>query len=253
MSGTCPAGLSGLSTAGPTPHPERHYGRPADPHRPLDPVCRFRAARRGNSRHRGGGSGLHPCRRDGRPFRAQHHAGAGDRAVAASADQKGARLSPDDRAGRSLYCGLRQGRRRHHYGARRGGAAPAPLAAGDPGGGQEGGRCDQSGDTGFDARARYRRRRSGAGDERQSRVWRAELHPGVADQAGAGQGADRWPADRSRSRWRDQSRDGGRGRRAPAPMCWLPAVRSFRATMPKPTRRGSRRSAMPPPRSRSKR
>ena len=42
-------------------------------HRALDPVRRLRAARRGGARRRRGRRRLDPSRRDGRPFRPQHH------------------------------------------------------------------------------------------------------------------------------------------------------------------------------------
>ena len=53
------------------------------------------------------------------------------------------RRPPDDRAGRSLSRGLRQGRRRHHHRPRRGRPASAPLAAGHPRARQEGRRGAQ--------------------------------------------------------------------------------------------------------------
>ena len=57
--------LGGHQTGGPDASPARH--------RSIDPVRRLRQARRGGARDRRGRRRLDPCRRHGRPFRAQHH------------------------------------------------------------------------------------------------------------------------------------------------------------------------------------
>ena len=103
-------------------------------------VGRFRQTGRRSARGRGRRRRLDPCRRDGRPFRAQYlhrpRRGEGD----PPDHQEDARRASDDRALRSLSRGLRQGRLRHHHRACGGRPACAPLAAGDPRARQEGGR-----------------------------------------------------------------------------------------------------------------
>ena len=69
----------------------------------------------------GGRRRLDPSRRDGRPFRAQHHLRPAGGRGAAAAQRQAVRLPPDDRAGRPLSRSLRQGRRRHHHRPGRGG------------------------------------------------------------------------------------------------------------------------------------
>ena len=86
------------------------------------------------------------------------------------------RRPSDDRAGRSLPRGLRRGRRRHHHRPSRGRAAPPPHGPADQGARQARRRLAQPGDAGQGARLCARGGRPGAGDERQSRLRRAELH-----------------------------------------------------------------------------
>ena len=72
------------------------------PHRAVDPVGRFRAARRGGAGDRRGRRRLHPYRRDGRAFRAQPHHRPGGGEGAAPALDAAVRRASDDLAGRSL-------------------------------------------------------------------------------------------------------------------------------------------------------
>src|SRR6185437_3211309 len=76
-----------------------------------------------------------------------------------------------------------------------------------------GGRRDQPGDPGQRHPPRHRHRRSGAGDERQSRLRRPGVHSGRPRQAGGGTRPHRRPADRPRSRWRRHPRQCPRTRR----------------------------------------
>ena len=69
------------------------------------------------------------------------------------------------------------------------------------------------------------------------------LHPRCARQAAAGERADRRAPDRPRGRRRHHARDGGARRSPRAPTCSSPATRSLPATTPRPTPRGSKRSA----------
>ena len=69
----------------------RAHGRAAD--RPLHPLRRFRAARRGSARDRRGRRRLDPHRRDGRPFRAQHHHRPGGGEGASPAQRQDLRLA----------------------------------------------------------------------------------------------------------------------------------------------------------------
>ena len=81
-------------------------------------------------------------------------------------------------------------------------------------------------------------RRSRAGDERQSRLRRPELHRRAQlDKMRAVRARidAHGPRDRSRSRWRHQRRDRARSRSPPAPTCWSPAPRpSTAAPTPMP-------------------
>ena len=84
---------------------ERHTrgARRATPahHRAVDPRRRFRQARRGGARGRRRRRRLDPCRRHGRPFRAQHLHRAGRGEGDPAAHQEAARRASDDRAVRS--------------------------------------------------------------------------------------------------------------------------------------------------------
>ena len=111
---------------------ERRIGvsdAPPAPDRTLDTRRRFRPARRGGTRGRCSRCRLDPCRRHGRPFRAQHLDRPRRGQGASPAHQEGARRAPHDRALRSLSRSLRQGRLRHHHRACGSEPARAPLAA----------------------------------------------------------------------------------------------------------------------------
>ena len=103
--------------------------RQTGPNRAVDPCRGFRAARRGSPRDRQGRRRLHPCRRDGRPFRAEHHHRPERREGAAPARRTAVRRPSDDRAGRSLHPGIRRSRRRHHHRAPGSRPAPPPHAS----------------------------------------------------------------------------------------------------------------------------
>ena len=115
---------------------------------------------------------------------------------------------------------------RHHHGAPGSGAAFPSHAAGDQEARQEGRRRAQSVDARRCARPGARRTRPDPGDERQSRLRRAEIHrePAAQDRADPHQARPRQSQDHPRSRWRHRAgqragrdrcgRDGA-GRRAP--------------------------------------
>ena len=182
--------------------PSRHAA--GGPHRTVDPLGRFRAARRRGARNHRGGRRLHPYRRDGRAFRAQpdHRPGGGEGAPALF--DAALRRPPDDFSGRSLHRRLRRGRRRHHHRPSRGRAASPPHRAAGQIAGQEGRGVAQPGDAARGGRAGAGRYRPRAGDERQSRLRWAELHRLAARQA-----ADAAPAPGRRRRTVDLEVDGG--------------------------------------------
>ena len=101
------------------------------------------------------------------------------------------RLSPDDRALRSVSRSLRQGGRRSHYRPRRGDKASRPLAAGDPLARQKGGRGDQSRNAGERDRICARPARPDPGHDRQSGLRRPGVHSRHARQDRAGEAHDR--------------------------------------------------------------
>ena len=87
----------------------RHLMQPdgwPDPHRSLDSKRRFRAPWSRDRSSGEGGRRSHPCRRDGRPFRAQHHHRAAGRKGAPPPRQKALRRASDDFAGRPLSRSL---------------------------------------------------------------------------------------------------------------------------------------------------
>ncbi len=210
------------------------HERPAD--LSLDPFGRFFAAGRGSARDRRSRGRLDPCRRDGRAFRAQSHDRARRGEGAAAAHRQALRRASDGRAGRQLARSLRRGRGRHHHRPSRGRAAYPPHGPGDPGAGQEAGHFAQSRHAGQDARLPARGYRPGAGDERQSRLRRAELHRQPAQEDRGDPEADRPDgARRSISKSMAASMPRPRGCASmPGPMCWSrarPASRAGRITM----------------------
>ena len=197
----------------------------ARPHRPLDPVRRFRPARRGDSRDRRGRRRLDPCRRHGRPFRPQHHHRPGGGEGAAAAHGQAVRRPSDDLAGRSLPAGLRRGRRRHPHRPSRGRPPSPPHDPAHQVAGQARRRLAQSRHARQGARLCAGGDRPRPGDERQSGLRRPELHREPA-QEGRGD-----PQAHRRARQGDRPR-GGRRRRSgqlpphrstPAPTSWSPA------------------------------
>ena len=80
---------------------------------------------------RGGGADF-VRRRDGRPFRAEHHDRHPGRQGAQTRGARPARCAPRDHQPGSIPRGLRPGRRGHADGARRGAAASSPDAHADP-------------------------------------------------------------------------------------------------------------------------
>src|SRR5260221_7478353 len=203
----------------PFPVTKRHAASNTD--RAVDPLGRFRAARRGSARGHRCRSRLHPYRRHGRAFRAQPHHRAGRGEGAPAALDAALRRASDDLAGRSVRAGLRRRRRRHHHRPSRGRAAPAPHAAANQVARQEGRRVAQSGNAARGRRQRPRRRRSGAGDERQSRLRRAELHHVAARQDPRAAPAHRRDGPRHRPRSRRPHKPPDRAhrhrRRSPCP------------------------------------
>src|SRR5580704_15205498 len=195
---------------------ERRIGKPDAPPAPdraVDPRRRLRQARRGGARSRGRRRRLDPRRRDGRPFRTQHHHRAGRGEGATPPRQKTARRAFDDLADRSLSRSVRGGGRRPHHRARGSRAARAPLAAGGARARQEGRGHAQPRHVGDDHRARHRPGRPDPRHVGQSRVRRTGVHPG-------GRGKDPPPArhggrtpDRHRGRRRHHARDRTGGRR----------------------------------------
>ncbi len=118
-------GNSGWTKQGRTTNDSQNH------HRPLGPVGGFLEARRRGRGGRGGRRRLDPSRRDGRPFRAQHHLRPAGHQGDPQPHRQGVRLPSDDRAGRPLSGRLRRRRLRHHHRACRGRAASRSLAAGD--------------------------------------------------------------------------------------------------------------------------
>ena len=86
-----PAGHERGSHGGPL-GPRRHH------HRAVDPLGRLRQARRGGAGHRRCRLRLDPCRRHGRPLRAEHHHRARRGEGAPAALEKDLRRASDDRA-----------------------------------------------------------------------------------------------------------------------------------------------------------
>ena len=215
---------------------------PPAPHRAIDPGRRFRQARRGGARDRRGRRRLDPCRRHGRPFRAQYHHRSRRGEGAAAAHQEAVRRASDDRALRSLSRGLRQGRRRPHHRACGGRPARPPLAAGDPRARQEGRRDPQSRHAGEHHRAGHRSGRSDPGHVGQSRLRRPDIHPGAVEKIARLRAL-------AGGRPIDIEVDGGITPETapqvarPAPMCWSRARPCSRAARRRPTRPISRRSA----------
>ena len=132
-------------------------------------------------------------------------------------------ISPVDQFPRRL----RRGRRRHHHRPSRSRAAPPPHVQRIKVARQEGGRVAQPGDAGQDARLCARRNRPGPGDERQSRLRRAEVHRQPAEED-----RGRSPTRSPRRIWSSTSRSTAgstppprRRRSTPARPCWSPAPR----------------------------
>ena len=142
------------------------------------------------------------------------------------AQQPALRRASDDRAGGSLYRRLRRGRRRYHHRPCRGGAAspPHPPARQASLGKKAGVSLNPATPVAV-LDHRLGRGRSGAGDERQSRLRRPELHRLPARQDRRAPPAHRRaPAGPSISRSMAASMPRRRpGRSPPGPMCSSPA------------------------------
>ncbi len=168
-------------------------------------------------RHRGAGRGLGACRRDGRAFRAQHHLRPRHLRGDPAAYQGHHGRASDDRAGRSLYRGLRPGGGRYHDRPCRGRAAYPPHVAGHPCRRRAAGGGDQSGHAGRGGGRASGPCRPGLRHDGQPRFRRAEIHPLADRQDCRVAGDDRRPADPYRDRrWRryhDRAAGGGGRRR----------------------------------------
>ena len=112
-------GMRSFGASGPAPELYKHFGITADAavqgresatlgddhvreNRAQHPVRRFRASWRGSAGGRRGRCRLHPCRCDGRPFRAQPYRRAQRGEGIAPAHQESPRRPSDDRADRSI-------------------------------------------------------------------------------------------------------------------------------------------------------
>ena len=152
------------------------------------------------------GRRLDPHRRDGRAFRAQPDDRPGRGEGASPAHGQAVRRPPDDLAGRHVPRRLRRGRRRHHHRPSRGRPAPPPHGPAHQGARQEGRRVAQSRDAGQDARLCARGDRPRPGDERQSRLRRAEIHRQPAEEDRGDRQPDRQGGSRRRPRGRRRHR-----------------------------------------------